>query len=138
MIWQALTVLLGGGLLVLAQRILWVRRFFQRLDELKASVYHEVNRTYVDEVKAASADGKLTDEEARRALRLATDRLKELIGVTAVEGALRLLGLPWMLPAYVDEFLAGAVEAEVGRQKQILLLAERVVPLPLPIKEENR
>jgi hypothetical protein len=97
----------------------WLRAFLDRFREIREAVVLEVEQTYVDRILKARAPtspggAELTPEEQAEALRTAVGRLKELVGLAALERALKLMGLP-RTPAFVDQWLATWVEATVKR-----------------------
>lgn len=106
----------GGGAWWVA-RLAWVRAFLARAEQEAHSVVLEVEQTYVDRIRAArdpSSPGgaDLTPEEQVEALGRAVDRLAELLGLTTLERALRILGLP-RAPDFVRRWLTTRVEAHV-------------------------
>ncbi len=67
-----------------------------------------VTQTYVDEIKLASADGKLTDEEKAHAKAKAVALIKSNIGLEGIKKLARIIGVD------VDGWLGTKVEAAVA------------------------
>lgn len=117
----ALATAVLGIAAVVARRYAWLRAFLARAELEVRDVVLAVEQTYVDQVRAArspsSPGGRaLTEEEQREARARAVNRLLELLGVAAIERALRILGLP-ALPARaaVCRWADTKVEAMVKR-----------------------
>ncbi len=83
------------------------RRFGRALRALEAGV-EQTYRTYVHEIKEARADGRLTEEERRRARRLARETAIEF-GRTHGVDVLRELG-----EEYIDLWIAKLVQRLKG------------------------
>jgi hypothetical protein len=85
-------------------------------------VVQEVFQVYVEELKAARLDGKLTEDERRHAKALAMAKLKERLGwrkLLELGGGLVarvFAGSSWA--KRVEEFLGGAIEASVADAKR--------------------
>lgn len=112
-------MLAAGGGAAWAYRLAWVRSFLARAEQEAHSVVLEVEQTYVDRILAARAldspgGAELTEDEQAIALQLAVKRLAEMLGLTALERALRVLGLP-RTPEFVTRWLTTRVEAHVKR-----------------------
>lgn len=121
-VWAVVVALVGGlvgagWLGRLAWLRVWVRDFLARAElEIRHAVL-EVEQTYVDRVLAGkdpSSPGgvELTPDEQAEALRRAVDRALELVGIAALDRALRILGLP-RTPAFIAGWIATRVEARV-------------------------
>lgn len=107
----------GGWLAWIAARFAWLRAFWERFHAIKAAVVLEIRNTYVEALKRAkdptSPGGtSLTPEEATEALRKAVDRFVDMIGLGALERAMKIMGLE-RSTAFIREWLATWVEAEV-------------------------
>ncbi len=110
---------LGGGAWVtkFAMGRAWLRDFLARVQVERRTVALAVEQTYVD----AKLKGKrpespggvdLTKEEQAEALTLAVTRFLELLGLDAIDRALRLMGLP-RIPEFVRRWATTHVEAAV-------------------------
>lgn len=125
--WAAIAVLasalLGGGWLArLAFARAWVRDFLARAQEEIRVAVLEVEQTYVDVIMAARDPGspggaELMPGERDEALRRAVKRARELIGLDALDRALRILRLP-TTPAFVDAWITARVEAHVNTMRR--------------------
>lgn len=122
-LWPLLVAAVGligaGGGAFWAARLVWVRSFLARAEHEAHAVVLEVEQTYVDRLQAARAPdspggAELTPDEQAIALHLAVERLAELLGLTALERALRILGLP-RTPDFVRRWLTTRVESQVKR-----------------------
>lgn len=80
--------------------------------EVKAAV-KEVGQTYVEEVRRAMADGKLTEREKRIAKEEAVKIAKSNIGPKGLKALARALGLE-----SVEAWLSNKVEAAVSDEKK--------------------
>jgi hypothetical protein len=85
-----------------------------RLEQAVQTAVLEVQQTYVEYVKAASADGKLTFEEAREAKARAILAAKTYLGR---KGLLELAKVLGFTDGALDLFLGGKVEAMVAGVK---------------------
>jgi hypothetical protein len=90
----------------------WLRDFLARLLVERRAVVFEVRQTYVDQILKARLDGALTPLEKEEAKQMAMRRLLEVLGVAAIERALRVMGLP-TLPAFVHRWLTTHLESAV-------------------------
>jgi len=81
------------------------------LHEVGAAVW-EVKQTYVDELKAASLDGKLTDEEKKAAMDKAIAIAKTNIGMKGLDRLGRILNLDL---SGVEKWLKNKAEVAVGQ-----------------------
>jgi len=91
--------------------------------ELRASI-NEVSQTYVAELKAASEDGKLTDEEKKAALQKAIDKFKSNYGVKGLKRLSKILGLGDKL----DGWLTTQAESMLHEMKTSLPEAKALPP----------
>lgn len=71
----------------------------------------EVWQTYVQALKEANADGKLTDVEKRNAKKLALDAAKKYLGKKGIAELIKILGVD------PDDWLGGLIESVVGERK---------------------
>lgn len=123
---EVVAALLGGGGIAAAIGVaiaryaathLWLKSFLERFTSARRAVVLEVQQTYVDRItKARSPDSpggtELTPVEQQEALDLAVSRLMEMIGLTAIERALKLMGLP-TAPEFIRRWLVTWVESTV-------------------------
>lgn len=101
----AITLLAG-----LAARWGWVRKWrLDRAVECLAAGVRETYEEYVREIKKASEDGKLTDEERSFAMRMALEKAKSY----ALNAGFDLLKV------YAEEYLPVLVERIIGSQKAV-------------------
>jgi hypothetical protein len=131
----AILTALAGAAARWARDRAWLRDFLARLLVERRAVVMEVEQVYVDatiRARAANSPGgaELTQEEQREALDLAVARLTELLGLAALDRALRLLGLP-RVPAFVRRYLTTQIEASVKELSIEQAAASRGAP-PLP------
>lgn len=104
-----------------------VRKYVGRAwTEVKSAVA-EVYQTYVAELKAASADGKLTDEEKAEAKKKAIALAKSNIGKKGLARLVRILGIDAL-----DDWLGTQVEAAVDLSKKEGKAAASGATSPLP------
>ncbi len=110
----------GGGLLArFAVNRIWLRDFLERARHVRDDVVLELEQTVVDQLaRARAADSlggvEITDTEMRDIRDRGVKRLLELLGLAAVERALKLMGLPH-LPEFVTGWAVTQVEAAVKR-----------------------
>lgn len=112
----------------------WLRDFLARVQVERRTVALEVEQTYVDRLlraREASSPGgaELTAEEQRAALDLAVHRFLELVGLDAIDRALRLLKLP-RLPGFVHRWAVSHVEAGVKEISIEQAAANGAAPVP--------
>lgn len=106
----ALGTLLSSYVFVLV-RAGYVRETLQRAwVEVQGAVL-EVSQTYADEIKRASADGTLTDDEKREARTMAVEIAKSNLGKRGLSRLGRVLGLD------VDKWLVSKTEQAVKLTK---------------------
>ena len=92
----------------------WVRAFLGRVyDEVNDAV-REVYQTYVDAIRAKSADGTLTDAEKAEAKAMAVATAKANLGTKGLRRCMKMLGLK---PEQLDSWLGTKVEAAVRTSK---------------------
>lgn len=96
----------------------WIKTRVQRLEHAVRTSVREVYQTYVSELKAANADGKLTAEEKAKAKDLAVAKAKSYAGMKGLNILLWVFGLN-------DELVGGLVEEEVYQAKQDALWAKK-------------
>lgn len=96
----------------------------------------DVCKTYVEAIKEARADGKLTDEEKAAAKKLAVDTAKRNIGRDGLERLAKVLGFD---AATLDQWLGTKVEAAVASMppappflNPTSGLTDLVLPPPVP------
>jgi hypothetical protein len=95
--------------------------------ELRA-VITEVHNTYVEALKAANEDGKLTDEERAKAKKMAIAKFKENWGIKGIKRMTKVLGIG----GSVDSWLGTQVEATLSDMKDAAKLPKATA---LPPKE---
>ena len=88
----------------------YVRGVLVRLDDAVIAVVREVQQVTVDEIKAASSDGKLPAEARERAKRAAITTVKSYIGPKGLAQLTKVLGIE---PTQVDQIISTRVEAAV-------------------------
>lgn len=98
-----------------------------KLDTASQNAVAAVEQTLVREIKAASADGRLTAADANVALRAAVADAKLHIGTTAWVEILRALDLT---PERAEELLRVIVEAKVSQLKGTPVASSSVVLSP--------
>lgn len=86
-----------------------------RLNDVVFTVVKALNQTVVDELRKASADGKVTKEEVEKIKATALAQVKSHIGPKGIDELLYVLGLKD--EAALDKFVADKVEAAVGDVK---------------------
>ena len=115
-----------------------VRTFLAKLGLHVKAACLEVAQTYTDEIRKASADGTLTDEEKAAAKALAMSKLRARLGWKGLLEVAKVLGIGgffgWLgakigwAPAakigeQVDAFLAGEIESALAQLKADGLVA---------------
>ncbi len=107
---SGLSILITRYLLVLIESKR-IRDLVGRLwEETKAAVF-EVGQTYVDALKEANRDGKLTAIEKREAKQRAIAIAKSNLGTKGLKALARIFD--------VDDWVANKVEAIVGESKSV-------------------
>lgn len=86
-----------------------------RLDDAVLTVVRELQQTMVDDLKAASSDGKLTKEERDEIKTKALGNLKSYYGTKGLKILAQVLGLS--IGAEFDKFLSSKLEAKVKESK---------------------
>lgn len=124
MVWilGLVTSLIGGGgwLAKLAANRAWLRDFLDRVTRFREDVVMELEQTMRPKVEeactAASAGGvDITATELTNLRNVGVAKLKDYLGVGAIERALKLMKLPFGLPIFVDQWLITQVESTVQR-----------------------
>lgn len=130
-----LTLLLGGGgwLAKLAAQRVWLRDFLDRVQKFREDVVLELEQTIIDKLDDARAPDSLGGEEVTAAEMLkirdaGVAKLKDYLGVGAIERALKLMKLPVSLPGFIDSWLVTQVEAAVKRLSIQQAAAARSLP----------
>jgi hypothetical protein len=93
----------------------YLRGVLVRLDDAVLAAVREVHQVTVEELKARSADGKLTPEERARVKQVAIDAVKSHLGKRGIGELARVLGLEG---GAIDKLLATRVEAAVHDLKR--------------------
>jgi len=93
----------------------YLRGALARLDDAVLVAVREVHQVTVEELKATSADGKLTPEERARVKQVAIDAVKSHLGKRGIGELARVLGLEG---GAIDKLLATRVEAAVHDLKR--------------------
>jgi hypothetical protein len=88
----------------------YLRQVLVRLDEAVITAVKAIQQSVVEEIKAASADGKITDEEKRRIKERALASAKSHLGTKGLSEVGTILGLD---TGALDGFLSSKVEAAV-------------------------
>lgn len=127
------------GALALAAALAWVAKSWpskageivgRALREIGDAV-REVYQTYVEALKEADRDGKLTTDEKVTAKRMAVAIAKSNIGKKGLARLLRVLGVDAL-----DEWIGSKVESAIVGEKVVGSAAKggaaSSVPLPLP------
>lgn len=117
---QVLSPVLVAGLTWLAARLAalirvrvaneYLRGVLLRLGDATLTATKELQQTVVDEIKAASADGKISADERRRIKAAAIANVKSHLGPKGVAEFGRILGLA---DSALDALIAAKVEAAV-------------------------
>lgn len=81
-----------------------------RLDDAVFTAVKDLQQTVVDQIKAASADGKITDDEKKEIKRRALEAVKAHLGVKGLSEVGTILGLGG---GAVESLLSSKVEAAV-------------------------
>jgi hypothetical protein len=93
----------------------YLRGVLVRLDDAVLAAVREVHQVTVEELKARSADGKLTPEERARVKQVAIDAVKSHLGKRGIGELAKVLGLEG---GAIDKLLATRVEAAVHDLKR--------------------
>ncbi len=112
----------------------YLRGVLVRLDDAVVTAVKDLQQTVVAEIKAASADGKISEAEKRRIKDAAVANVKSYLGAKGIRVLAEVLGLSG---GALDSFLGSKVEAAVHD----LRLTERAVsaaPAPRPAAESPR
>jgi hypothetical protein len=94
-----------------------------RLDEAIFTSVKAVQQSVVDEIKAASADGKITDDEKKRIKEKAIATVKAHLGTKGVADVVKILGLEG---GALDGLLSSKVEAAVHDLRRAAAVANGV------------
>lgn len=86
-----------------------VRRLITRFAIEARAVVVETNSEYVDELKRANEDGKLTKEEKAVAMSKAIDKLRSNLGAKGIARLMKVLDIQG-LDAWLATHLSGMVE----------------------------
>ena len=97
-----------------------VTRALLLVDDVARAAAHEIQQVLVDDLKAGSADGRLTDNQAAQAQRAALASVKLQLGARNRAEFAKAFGLE---PTSVDRVLAARIEAAVHRLKPAVRLA---------------
>lgn len=108
----------------------YLRNALVRLEDAVFTAVKELDQTVVAEIKAASADGKITDDEKKRIKEKALASVKSHIGTKGLSELAKVLGLE---SGALDGFLSSKVEAAVHdlRRASIMNGATNGAPVPL-------
>jgi len=88
----------------------YLRQVLVRLDEAVYTAVKDLQQSVVEEIKAASADGKITDEEKKRIKERALASVRSHLGAKGLSEVGTILGLD---AGALDGFLSSKVEAAV-------------------------
>ena len=100
-----------------------------RLDHAVVTVVKDLEQTVVDQIKAASVDGKITADERRRIKRAALDLVKSYLGAKGLRVLGDVLGLSG---GALDDFLGSRIEATVHDLRVTDLAVGRAHSSPTP------
>jgi len=112
----------------------YLRGVLVRLDDAVVTAVKDLQQTVVAEIKAATADGKISETEKQRIKDAAVANVKSYLGTKGIRVLAEVLGLSG---GTLDSFLGSKVEAAVHD----LRLTERAVsaaPAPKPAAEASR
>lgn len=109
----------------------WARERLALASREVEAVFYRVKQTYVDAKREASADGRLTEEERREALRLAMEELRAAVSLRRLGEALaRIFGIGGEVAA--ESWLERELEYIAARDKErrkALEVADKLRPL---------
>jgi hypothetical protein len=88
----------------------YLRQVLVRVDEAVYTAVKDVQQSVVEEIKAASADGKITDEEKKRIKERAITSVRSHLGPKGITEIGTILGLD---AGALEGFLSSKVEAAV-------------------------
>ena len=88
----------------------YLRGALVRLDDAVFTAVKDLQQSVVEEIKAASADGKITDEEKKRIKEKALASVKSHLGTKGLSELATVLGLDG---GAIEGFLSSKVEAAV-------------------------
>ena len=88
----------------------YLRGALVRLDDAVFTAVKDLQQSVVEEIKAASADGKITDEEKKRIKEKALASVKSHLGTKGLSELATVLGLEG---GAIEGFLSSKVEAAV-------------------------
>jgi len=88
----------------------YLRNVLVRLEDAVFTAVKDLQQSVVEEVKAASADGKISDDEKKRIKEKAIASIKAHIGTKGLSEVAKVLGLD---SGALDGFLSSKVEAAV-------------------------
>jgi glutathionylspermidine synthase len=91
-------------------KLAYVSEFVTFLEDIVRNAVVQTNQTYVEAIKEARKDGKLTDNEAALAFRETKRTALRILGESGVVTARKLLG-------DFDRWLEAAIEAKVNENK---------------------
>lgn len=83
-----------------------------KTDDVAIKVIRDVYQAYVEPLKAANADGKLTEDEKRNAKAMAIQQIKSYLGAKGLNELASLLSA-----GKIDEYLSSVVENAVSNSK---------------------
>jgi len=93
-----------------------LRGALARLTDSVGNAVNYVAQVYVDEIRKAAKDGRLTKNEARKALDIAIEAAKEFLGPRGIAEIIHVMGIG-NEPTSVHTFLRGRIEAALGERK---------------------
>jgi hypothetical protein len=93
----------------------YLRGVLARLDDAVFAAVRDVHQVLVEELKAASADGRLTPEERARAKKMAIDKARSYLGTKGLAELCKVLGLD---AEGIENLLGTRVEATVHDLKR--------------------
>jgi len=88
----------------------YLRGVLVRLDEAVITAVKDLQQTVVDEIKAANADGKITDAEKQKIKNAALENVKSYLGAKGIRVLSKVFGLSG---GALDGFLSSKIESAV-------------------------
>jgi len=101
-----------------------LHRAIERTEKVVQTVVLDVSQTYVDDLRAAKADGRLEKAEIAEANRRAMKRARVLLGSRGMAELKEALGDE--APELIEEILSSFMEAELAKQKRAEALEKRL------------
>lgn len=96
------------------QKAQWVSEVMTQVADAVDRAVAAVNQTFVDEVKAATADGKLTRDDAAAAAARALNVAKEQLGADLLAALVRIAGSNEAAEMMLGQMIEASVKAAKG------------------------